>query len=56
MHVASDYLKSEANYWWESVEPLEEVEIVSWDRFKELFLEIYFPKYMQSQMELKFFE
>ena len=53
---ASYYLKSEANYWWESVEPLEEVEIVSWDRFKELFLEKYFPKYMQSQMELKFFE
>ena len=38
------------------MEPLEEVEIVSWDRFKELFLEKYFPKYMQSQMELKFFE
>ena len=53
---ASYYLKSEANYWWELVEPLEEVEIVSWDRFKELFLEKYFPKYMQSQMELKFFE
>ena len=38
------------------MEPLEEVEVVSWDRFKELFLEKYFPKYMQSQMELKFFE
>ena len=53
---ASYYLKNEANYWWESVEPLEGTEIVSWERFKELFLEKYFPKYMQSQMELKFFE
>ena len=53
---ASYYLKNEANYWWESVEPLEGAEIVSWKRFKELFLEKYFPKYMQSQMELKFFE
>ena len=53
---ASYYLKSEANYWWESVEPLEEVEGLTWDRFKELFLEKYFPRYMQSQMELKFFE
>ena len=49
-------MKSEANYWWELVEPLDEVEVVSWDRFKELFLEKYFPRYMQSQMELKFFE
>ena len=53
---ASYYLKSEANYWWESVEALEEVEVVTWERFKELFLEKYFPRYMQSHMELKFFE
>ena len=53
---ASYYLKSEANYWWESVKALEEIEAVTWERFKELFLEKYFPRYMQNQMELKFFE
>ena len=26
------------------------------ERFTELFLEKYFPRYMQNQMELKFFE
>ena len=35
---------------------LEPVEIVTRGRFTELFLEKYFPKYMQNQMELKFFE
>ena len=52
----SYYLKSEANYWWESVKALEEVEAVTWERFTESFLEKYFPRYMQNQMELKFFE
>ena len=37
-------------------EALEEEEAVTWERFKELFLEKYFPRYMQNQMELKFFE
>ena len=53
---ASYYLKSEANYWWVSVKALEEVEAVTWERFTESFLEKYFPRYMQNQMELKFFE
>ena len=53
---ASYYLKGEANYWWESVKALEEVEAVTWERFTELFLEKYFPRYIQNQMELKFFE
>lgn len=30
--------------------------MVSWDRFKQLFLEKYYPRFMQGQMELRFFE
>lgn len=52
---ASYFLKNEANYWWKSVYALEEGGMVTWDRFKELFLEKYFPAYMSDQMELKFF-
>ena len=52
----SYYLKSEANYWWESVKALEGVKAVTWEGFTELFLQKYFPRYMQNQMELKFFE
>ncbi|KAL8124179.1 hypothetical protein AgCh_011985 [Apium graveolens] len=29
---------------------------VSWERFKKLFLDKYYPNYMQNQMELKFLE
>ena len=53
---SSYYLKSEVNYWWESVKALEEIEAVTWERFNELFLEKHFPRYMQNQTELKFFE
>ena len=53
---ASYLLKGESNYWWESVKALEGTEIITWQRFKGLFLEKYFPKYMQNQMELQFFE
>ena len=43
---ASYYLKSEANYWWESVKALEEVEAVTWERFtgvvsREVFSKVY---------------
>ena len=55
-NFASYFLRNEAMYWWESVKALEPVEIVTWGRFTELFLEKYFPKYMQNQMELKFIE
>ena len=51
---ASYYLKGEANYWWEPVKALEEVEAVTRERFTELFLEKYFLRYMQNHMELKF--
>ncbi|KAK1394816.1 hypothetical protein POM88_013872 [Heracleum sosnowskyi] len=53
---ASYFLKGEANYWWESVRALEATEVIPWERFKKLFLDQYFPKYMQTQMELRFFE
>ena len=55
-NFASYMLKGEANYWWEATKALEEEELVTWDRFKQLFLEQYFPRYMKAQMELKFFE
>ena len=56
VEYASYFLKDEANYWWESARALEEGEVIAWDRFKRIFLDKYFPRYMQTQMELKFFE
>ena len=53
---ASYFLKKEANYRWESVKAFEMNPLVSWDRFKELFLEKYFPIFMKGQMEFRFFE
>ena len=35
---------------------MEKNQSVSWERFKRLFQEKYYPKYMQNQMELKFLE
>ena len=56
VEYASYFLKDEANYWWESARALEEGEVIAWDRFKRIFLDKYFPRYLQTQMELKFFE
>ena len=53
---ATYFLKGEVIYWWDSVRALEEVQPVTWNRFKELFLEKYYPKFMQNQMERKFLE
>ncbi|KAL8114916.1 hypothetical protein AgCh_021664 [Apium graveolens] len=50
----SYFLKGEANYWWESTRALEGGEFITWERFTELFLEKYFPRYMKNQMEIKF--
>ncbi|XP_074363196.1 uncharacterized protein LOC141703633 [Apium graveolens] len=50
------FLKGEVIYWWDSIKALEEVQPVTWERFKELFLEKYYPKYVQKQMEVKFLE
>ncbi|XP_074374354.1 uncharacterized protein LOC141714752 [Apium graveolens] len=53
---ATYFLKGEVIYWWDSVKDLEEVQPVTWARFKELFLEKYHPKYVPKQMEVKFLE
>ncbi|XP_063941272.1 uncharacterized protein LOC135149476 [Daucus carota subsp. sativus] len=53
---ASHYLKNEATYWWESVKNMEGTLEITWERFKELFLEKYFPRFLQDQMELNFLE
>ncbi|XP_074327696.1 uncharacterized protein LOC141665607 [Apium graveolens] len=50
------FLKGESNYWWESAKALEAAEVITWDRFKRMILDKYFPRYMQTQMEMKFFE
>ncbi|KAL8115323.1 hypothetical protein AgCh_021973 [Apium graveolens] len=51
---ASYFLNGEANYWWESTRALEGGEFITWERFTELFLEKYFPRYMKNQMEIQF--
>ena len=50
------FLKGEVIYWWDSVKAMEAVQPVTWARFKDLFLEKYYPKYIQKQMEVKFLE
>ncbi|KAL8119251.1 hypothetical protein AgCh_016682 [Apium graveolens] len=49
-------LKGEANYWWESKRNLETNAVISWDRFTRLFLDKYFPRFMETQMEIRFLE
>ncbi|XP_074337944.1 uncharacterized protein LOC141675090 [Apium graveolens] len=56
MNFASYFLKGEANYCWKSKKALEGEGVVNWDRFTELFLEKYYPRYMKNQMEIKFLE
>ncbi|XP_074323895.1 uncharacterized protein LOC141660810 [Apium graveolens] len=51
----SYFVKGEANYWWESARALEEEKAITGDS-KKIFLDMYFLRYMQTQMELKFFE
>ncbi|XP_074346725.1 uncharacterized protein LOC141685530 [Apium graveolens] len=51
---ASYYLKDEASYWWESSKALLEGEVITWERFTEMFLEKYLPSYMQDQLEMWF--
>ena len=47
---ATYMLKEEANFWWESKKNLEGEGIITWERFSKLFLDKYFPKYMEGQM------
>ncbi|KAL8126108.1 hypothetical protein AgCh_013408 [Apium graveolens] len=49
-------LKGEANYWWESKRNLETDAVIPWDRFTRLFLDKYFPRFMETQMEIRFLE
>ncbi|XP_074358672.1 uncharacterized protein LOC141697979 [Apium graveolens] len=56
VEYATYFLKGESNYWWESAKALEAAKVITWDRFKRIFLDKYFPRYMQTQMEMKFFE
>ncbi|XP_074342564.1 uncharacterized protein LOC141680164 [Apium graveolens] len=56
INFASYFLKGEANYWWESKKALEGEGVVTWDRFTELFLEKYFPRFMKNRMEITFLE
>ncbi|XP_074377542.1 uncharacterized protein LOC141719057 [Apium graveolens] len=53
---ASYFLMGDANYWWESTHALEREGPVSWTRFKELFLEKYFPDCLENQLEVEFLE
>ncbi|XP_074355742.1 uncharacterized protein LOC141695393 [Apium graveolens] len=50
----SYFLKGEANYRWESKKALEGDQMVTWERFTELFLEKYFVRHMKNQTEIKF--
>ncbi|XP_074323605.1 uncharacterized protein LOC141660516 [Apium graveolens] len=56
VEYATYFLKGESNYWWETAKALEAAEVITWDRFKRMFLDMYFPRYMLTQMEMKFFE
>ncbi|XP_074378265.1 uncharacterized protein LOC141719786 [Apium graveolens] len=56
VEYATYFLKGESNYWWETAKALEVVEVITWDRFKRMFSDKYFPRYMQTQLEMKFFD
>ena len=53
---ATYLLKGEANYWWEAKKNMEMDAVITWERFSRLFLDKYFPRFMENQMELKFLE
>ena len=48
VEFASYFLKGESNYWWETARTLEPAGVVMWNRFKEVFLEKYFPRCVQN--------
>ncbi|KAK1351414.1 hypothetical protein POM88_054387 [Heracleum sosnowskyi] len=53
---ATYLLKGEEDYWWEAKKNLETDAIITWERFNKLFLDKYFSRFMENQMELKFLE
>ncbi|XP_074374734.1 uncharacterized protein LOC141715152 [Apium graveolens] len=50
------FLRVRKLIWWESTRALEGEGPVSSTRFTELFLEKYFPDYLQNQLEVEFLE
>ena len=53
---ATYMMKGEANYWWEAHQGGAGAEAVTWEQFKKVFFENYFPTSMQGRMEIKFLE
>ncbi|XP_074351315.1 uncharacterized protein LOC141690409 [Apium graveolens] len=53
---ATYLLKGKANYWWEAKKNMKTDDIITWERFNKLFLEKYFRRSMENQIELKFLE
>ena len=53
---ATFMLKSEASYWWQANKMRGGEGIITWERFKEMFFEMYFPASSQDQMEVQFLE
>ena len=51
---ATFMLKGEANYWWKANKTRAGEGIITWERFKEVFFETYFPESKKQEMEVKF--
>ncbi|XP_074360797.1 uncharacterized protein LOC141701053 [Apium graveolens] len=51
---ATRSFRGEVVFWWDSVEQTEDIEKMTWSRFKDLFYEKYYPKNVQNEMEVKF--
>lgn len=51
-------LTKDTKYWWESTHQclVAEARLVTWDVFKEIFLEKYFPEYIRNKKEMEFLE
>ena len=51
-------LAEEAEYWWENTRQCLEAEnpMVTWEAFKEVFLEKYFPQDVRNKKEMEFLE
>ena len=53
---ATYLMKGEANFWWEANQARADIGNLTWERFKEIFFENYFPTSMQGRMEMRFLE
>ena len=56
MHLV--HILEEAKYWWENTHQCLEVEgqAVTWETFKRVFLEKYFPEDVRNKKEMEFLE